>query len=137
MSGPYTLLAVDDVEASVTFFRKWLDYEPAFESSWFHLLERRGGDALGAHRLAFMASQHPTQNPLHREPLAGTAVITYEVDDVDDQFTRFQSAHAPVEIPLVDEPWGQRHFMLKDPAGIWVDVVQQIEPSPDFWEQWA
>ena len=32
--------------------------------------------------------------------------------------------------PLRDEPFGQRRFGLFDPAGVWIDVVEQIEPEP-------
>ena len=39
--------------------------------------------------------------------------------------------------PLTDEPWGQRRFGIRDPAGVWVDVVEQIEPAPGFWDQYA
>jgi hypothetical protein len=35
---------------------------------------------------------------------------------------------------LKDEPWGQRRFGIVDPAGMWIDVVQQTEPAPGFWE---
>jgi hypothetical protein len=35
--------------------------------------------------------------------------------------------------PVKDEPWGQRRFGLFDPSGMWVDVVQQIEPVPGYW----
>lgn len=30
----------------------------------------------------------------------------------------------PVEIPLTEESWGQIHFMVKDPAGFKIDVVE-------------
>ena len=34
------------------------------------------------------------------------------------------------------EPFGQRRFGLFDPAGVWIDVVQQIEPAAGFWERY-
>lgn len=30
-----------------------------------------------------------------------------------------------------------RGFGLVDPNGMWVDVVQQIEPQPGFWEPYT
>ena len=44
----------------------------------------------------------------------------------------------PVDIhyPLTDEPWGQRRFGLVDPNGMYVDVVEQTEPQPGFWERY-
>jgi hypothetical protein len=31
--------------------------------------------------------------------------------------------------------WGQRRFGVRDPAGVWVDVVEQNDPAPGFWDQ--
>ena len=44
------------------------------------------------------------------------------------------TAGAPIRYPLTDEPWGQRRFMTVDPSGILLDVVEQIEPAPGFWD---
>jgi len=35
---------------------------------------------------------------------------------------------------MTDEPWGQRRFGVTDPAGMWVDVVEQIKPAAGWWE---
>ena len=39
--------------------------------------------------------------------------------------------------PLRDEPWGQRRFALLDPAGMWVDIVQPIDPEPGYWDTYT
>jgi len=31
---------------------------------------------------------------------------------------------------------GQRRFAVRDPSGTWVDVIQQIDPAPGFWERY-
>ena len=38
--------------------------------------------------------------------------------------------------PLHDEPWGQRRFALCDPSGTWLEVIQQIDPAPGFWDSY-
>jgi len=35
------------------------------------------------------------------------------------------------------ERWGQQRFALTDPAGTWVDVVEQTDPAPGFWEPYV
>ena len=30
------------------------------------------------------------------------------------------------------EVFGQRHFFVRDPAGTWIDVIQLVEPDPDW-----
>lgn len=36
----------------------------------------------------------------------------------------------------VTEAWGQRRFALRDPAGTWIDVVEQTDPAPGFWDRY-
>jgi hypothetical protein len=40
-------------------------------------------------------------------------------------------------VDLQDEPWGQRHFLLSDPTGTLLDVVQQIPPSLEYAPAYA
>jgi hypothetical protein len=35
-------------------------------------------------------------------------------------------------LPLRDEAFGQRHFIVRDPAGNLVDVIENIPPSEEF-----
>lgn len=36
-----------------------------------------------------------------------------------------------------DEPFGQRHFITKDPNGVLIDVIKPIRPSEEFLAQFA
>jgi hypothetical protein len=36
--------------------------------------------------------------------------------------------------PVKDEPWGQRHTFVTDPAGTLIDVVQMTTPDPAWLE---
>jgi uncharacterized glyoxalase superfamily protein PhnB len=64
-------------------------------------------------------------------------LLTLQVVDAAAEFERLQQAGLSIDHPLRDEPWGQRRFGLRDPAGVWVDVVQQIEPQPGFWDRYT
>ena len=35
-------------------------------------------------------------------------------------------------LPLRDEAFGQRHFIVEAPGGVLVDVIEPIEPSAEF-----
>jgi uncharacterized glyoxalase superfamily protein PhnB len=37
---------------------------------------------------------------------------------------------------LNNEPWGQRRFATTDPNGMWMDVVEQIQPQPGWWDKY-
>jgi uncharacterized glyoxalase superfamily protein PhnB len=76
------------------------------------------------------------QLPQFRTRLAGDAlVLTFEVDDAEETLREVQATGVVPAVSLRDEPWGQWHFMLRDPAGVWVDVVQPIDPDPAFPDQ--
>ena len=58
-----------------------------------------------------------------------------EIAGMDAQMAEENAAAALEEVratgkepdyPLTDEPFGQRRFSLKDPSGLWINVVQQL-----------
>jgi uncharacterized glyoxalase superfamily protein PhnB len=59
--------------------------------------------------------------------------FTLQVADAALEHERLVGAGVKIAYPLRDEPWGQRRFGLVDPAGVWLDVVQHIDPAPEFW----
>lgn len=56
-----------------------------------------------------------------------------EVDEVDDVHTRLtgEAGITPV-LPLRDEDFGQRHFIVAAPDNVLVDVIQPIPPTAEF-----
>jgi hypothetical protein len=63
-------------------------------------------------------------------------LLTLQVADARAEFERLSSGGPAIAYPLHDEPWGQRRFAVYDPAGTWVDVVEQIDPAPGFWDEY-
>ena len=41
-------------------------------------------------------------------------------------------SHRETIVELRDEPWGQRHFLVRDPVGNLLDVVKQIAPASEY-----
>jgi uncharacterized glyoxalase superfamily protein PhnB len=60
--------------------------------------------------------------------------LTFQVADASGEYDRLSAAGATFALDLTDEPWGQKRFALIDPAGVWVDVVEQTEPAPGWWD---
>jgi uncharacterized glyoxalase superfamily protein PhnB len=58
--------------------------------------------------------------------------VTLEVNDDDLLHQKLQDAGYEILIGLQDEPWGQRHFLLRDPSGTLLDVVKQIPPTFEY-----
>ena len=115
------------------FYRRWFRLEVVFEASWFVLLSAGEG---GKVSLAFMHPDHPSAPP-GPESFAGTGMcLEFQVADARAEHERFTRDGAPITLPLRDEPFGQRRFGLFDPAGVWIDVVEQIEPEPGWWDRY-
>jgi catechol 2,3-dioxygenase-like lactoylglutathione lyase family enzyme len=128
----YPLIVTDRMAEARDFYVEVLGMEVAFETDWVTFMTR--ATEAGRAGLCLMAPGLEHQMPEHREPYRGSSLIlTFQVADADGALAEFRERGVEPEVGLRNEPWGQRHFMLRDPAGIWVDIVQQVEPDPDFF----
>ncbi len=129
----YSIIVTEKRAECRDFYVRWLGFRIVFEASWFVYLAASGDHAFG---IAFMAPDHPSQPPGPATFNGKGMFLTVQVADATAEFTRLKDGGLKIEYPLHDEPWGQRRFGLYDPSGTWVDVVQQIDPQPGFWEQY-
>ncbi|HEU4682070.1 MAG TPA: VOC family protein [Gemmatimonadales bacterium] len=126
----YPIIVTEQLVACRDFYRRWFELQVVFEATWFVLLGASGGRA----SLAFMHPSHPSAPP-GPEIFSGKGVcLEFQVADAAATYARFKDGGAPLELTLRDEPFGQRRFGLFDPAGVWIDVVEQIEPGAGWWE---
>ncbi len=83
-----------------------------------------------------MSPDHPSAPP-GPEPFSGKGMcLEFQVADAGAEYERFRQGGAAIGLPLRDGPFGQRRFGLFDPAGVWVDVVEQIEPAAGWWDRY-
>jgi uncharacterized glyoxalase superfamily protein PhnB len=133
LQGAYPVVVTDRLVECRDFYLRWFGFGVVFEAAWFVYLTASALAPLG---VAFMSSDHPSQPP-GSETFSGDGVLlTLQVADATAEFERLERAGLSFEHPLQDEPWGQRRFGLRDPAGTWVDVVEQIEPQPGYWDRY-
>jgi catechol 2,3-dioxygenase-like lactoylglutathione lyase family enzyme len=126
----YPVVVTDRLRECRDFYRRWFALEVGFEADWFVLL-KDGGSKL---TLAFMHSEHPTSPPSPAKYRGDGAFVTFQVADAEVEYRRLVDGGLHCDLPLTDEPWGQRRFGVFDPAGMWVDVVEQIEPVTGWWD---
>jgi uncharacterized glyoxalase superfamily protein PhnB len=129
----YPLITTPDLFAARDFYVRHFGFSVLFEASWFVYL---AGDGESGASLAFMHPDHPSRPPGPEVFNGGGMVITIQVEDAAAAFAKLSRADAPIIHPLTDEPWGQRRFMTEDPAGVLVDIVEQQNPQPGFWERY-
>ena len=129
----YAIIVTDKRAECRDFYVRCFGFQVVFEASWFVYLAATGDHAFG---IAFMDPDHPSQPPGPERFDGKGMFITVQVADATAEFERLRRDGVSVAYPLRDEPWGQRRFGLYDPSGTWVNVVQQIEPAPGFWDQY-
>lgn len=128
----YPIIVTSRMTECRDFYQRWFGLEVVFEASWFILL---GGDG-GTATIAFMTPDHPSAPP-GPEPFSGKGMcLEFQVADARAEHERFLQGGAPLTLSLRDEPFGQRRFGLFDPAGVWIDVVEQIEPAAGWWDKY-
>ncbi|HMG31171.1 MAG TPA: VOC family protein, partial [Jiangellaceae bacterium] len=80
--------------------------------------------------------EHPSSPPDPAAHRGDGSFLTLQVGDADAEYERLLGTGLRFDLPLTDEPWGQRRFGLTDPSGMWVDVVEQTEPLDGWWDQY-
>lgn len=128
----YPIIITEQMKACRDFYVAHLGFRPSFEATWFSLLSASDGSA----SIAFMTPDHPSAPP-GPEAFSGKGMcIEFQVEDARRAFEAFTANGLEVTYPLTDEPFGQRRFGFHDPAGVWVDIIEQIEPAEGFWDQY-
>lgn len=123
----YPVLMVRDVAESARFYREELGFQPTFEADWYVSLRHET-----AGELAILHDEHDTIPPGFRRPVTGL-LLNVEVPDAAAEYERLVGERGlPERLRLRDEPFGQRHFIVEVPGGVLIDVIEPIEPSPDF-----
>ena len=130
LADTYPVIVTDKLTACRDFYVRRLGFEIAFEASWFVYLSS------GTNGIAFMSTDHPSQPPGPEKFEGRGAFLTLQVDDARAAFAQLKAAGTPIAYPLRDEPWGQRRFAIVDPAGLWLDVVQQTQPAAGYWDKY-
>ncbi|WP_062216565.1 VOC family protein [Streptomyces sp. NBRC 109706] len=130
----YPVICVEDLAASRTFYTELLGFEVTFDADWYVSLRRQDPRAW---ELALLDHQHPTLPAAYRAPARGL-LLNLEVTDVDAEWRRLVvDGGLTPELPLRDEEFGQRHFIVADPGGVLIDVITPIPPSDAYAAQFA
>jgi uncharacterized glyoxalase superfamily protein PhnB len=128
----YPIVVTDKLHECRAFYPRWFGLSVIFEASWILVLSVDGE----APTVAFMHPEHPSTPP-EPAPFTGDGMfLTLQVEDAAAEYSRLTEAGLSCALELKDEPWGQRRFAAVDPAGMWVDVVEQTEPAPGWWDEY-
>jgi catechol 2,3-dioxygenase-like lactoylglutathione lyase family enzyme len=125
----------DDVSGTASFYIQNFRFLPKFESDWYVHLQSLEDESVN---LAILDHEHETLPEIARgKGGARGNLLNFEVEDVDAEFERAKEAGLPIIVELRDEPFGQRHFITRDPNGVLIDVIKPIPPSAEFLAHYA
>lgn len=122
-----TVLMVDDIAASLAFYEKQLGFERTFQIAWFASLRHPHAHAA----IDLWQRSHPSVPAAAAHAPRGV-LLALVVEDAEAELQRMRASGVPVLHELRDEPWGQRHFMVADPSGCAIDIVQRTQPTQQF-----
>ncbi|MBV9078527.1 MAG: VOC family protein [Methylobacteriaceae bacterium] len=128
----FLLLIADDVTASRGFYERHFGFTPVFVSKVYAQLMSPEHDGR-RFSLAFMPADHPFGVVPQRAAAGDGLMLTIQSADVNALHARLLADGVPIVHGPRDEPWGQRRFVVRDPGGTYVDVVQPIEPEPGWY----
>ncbi|RWH47472.1 MAG: glyoxalase [Mesorhizobium sp.] len=129
----YPVLMTGDVAGTKAFYIKHFRFKPLFASDWYVHLQSAEDRRVN---LGIVQGDHETIPEEGRGRTSGL-LINFEVKDPDAVYERILAAGLPILRSLRDEPFGQRHFITKDPNGVLIDVIKPIPPSAEFLAQFV
>jgi len=118
----YPLYVCEDLEAQQTFYTENFGFQVAFfePDFYLHLVNMNNGAQLG-----FMRPNLEAQPQfLHAKAATDGMVLSFEVADAKDAYEKAQNQKLDIHFELKEEPWQQTHFMVRDPAGLILDIVE-------------
>ena len=115
------------------FYAQYFGFTVVFETDWYIHLASEAGIQLG-----FLQPNHPSQPDFLHAAYKGSGLIySFEVNNVDQEYEKLKKSGIPILLQVKTEEWGQRHFMIKDPSGMVIDVVQHAEPTDEYRDKYA
>lgn len=123
----YPVLMTNKIEKSSLFYKTYFGFAEVFASDWYISLSHPDGG-----ELALISADHETIPAPNRFAAKGI-LINIEVENASQMYNTIQKQDENIiVVALRDEDYGQRHFMVQDPNGVLIDIIEQIPPSDEF-----
>lgn len=128
VKSSFPVFTVQNLEIAKTFYTENFGFNVAFSGEWYIHLVSESGVQIG-----FLLPNHPSQPEIFQKQYSGEGVIfSLEVEDADAAFVTAKSKAMNIVLDIRSEDWGQRHFCIEDPNGIFIDIVQSFEPTGEY-----
>ena len=127
----YPVLLTEKLNESNEFYKTHFGFAEIFKNDWYISLSHPNNG-----ELALIDVYHNTIPDFYQSVVRGM-FLNIEVDDAAQLYDYIadRSSHIIVT-PLQEEDYGYLHFMVQDPNGILVDIIQKITPTSEYQDNY-
>ncbi|WP_448564969.1 VOC family protein [Thalassotalea ganghwensis] len=121
----FPVMVSSKLEAIKLFYESYFGFNAVFydPNFYLHLVSPNSGIQLG-----FLSPNHPSQPQfLHSLMSPDGYVISFEVKNAALAYDQAKNVGLDIAMELKEEVWGQIHFMVTDPDGFRIDIVQHVD----------
>jgi len=116
-------IVTEHVDLCREFYCELFGFQVVSDTEWY--IHLRSPD--GEHEIGFMRPNQLTHpSAMHGAYTGRGAGINVEVEDLEAVHRKVMAELEYVELSPRDESWGERHFMIRDPSGMLVNVMKKI-----------
>ncbi|MEM7258400.1 MAG: VOC family protein [Pseudomonadota bacterium] len=120
----FPVLVVSDLGRVKAFYETHFGFVADFFQEDFYLHLRQPDSHA---QLAFMVPNHPSQPGFLQRPASVDGmVISLEVKVSKDAHEKAREAGMEMVLDYREEEFGVAHFMVKDPSGLVIDIVEHL-----------
>lgn len=113
------------LQESKEFYMRYFNFRLVYESDWY--IELIAPD-LPTAGISFTLPQREAGEFFNGKGL----ILSFEVDDVDQEYRRLTALGLKVFQEIQDKPWGERSFVVDDPNGVHIYIYKSIPPTPEY-----
>lgn len=126
--GSFPVFIIKDLSAARAYYTDYFSFSVVFDTDWYVHLVTEAGIEVG-----FMVSEYTAQPKEFQSECSGEGIVfSLEVDDADAAYEYAKDKKLNMIFDIKNEDWGQRHFVLRDPNGIMLDILQNTEVSAEY-----
>src|ERR1017187_6110560 len=121
-------LVVRNVEASLSFYRTVLGFEPGFtvpdQPPYVFGSVTSSGVEIFFNDQKAVAEDYPA---LGAKPIGGSLTLLIEMEGIEEILAAIQKSGAKITMPLKQQFYGMREFAFEDPEGWVVTIAERVK----------
>ena len=116
-------IVTDDVEALAGFYARLLDVPVTVNE--YYVEVPAGPASIGFSKRRFTEYDAATTPEGQADAAAAEVILDLEVADVDAEYCRIDALGVTWVMGPTTQPWGNRSMILRDPAGVLINVFSR------------